>query len=202
MVVVVLACASNAPAQGLGPSVEPSSPEQGRAWKALQKEFAEVSQGEAQVRAEARRILRLLQKGDVDALVEECTMYDASAKDRKELTRKFLVENKADLMKRAKLADLDAIDFAAQLQFRSPEPEAGMPGEVAVPFGPQLAAPKPGGRHLYPERNELVLMWSGPYMPEANGPVHAKPQPGAKPGRWRFYQITKPYSLDRNVGRL
>lgn len=171
----------------------PHSPQQAKAWQALQKEFEDVARKqEKEIRAHARRILLALQQEKIEALVDECDLYDATAKDRRALTRQYLEEHKAELKAAAMTADLDAADFAKELQFRSPQPEAGMTGKVSIPFGPVAPAPKDKRRD--PPRHELELSWSGPLMPEANGAVHATPPSGSKPGRWRFSQVVTPYS--------
>ncbi len=159
----------------------PHSAAQANAWKQ-----------EKEVRAHARRILLALQNGDAESLADECVMYDATANDRRALSRKYLEENKSALQAAARTADVNAADFAKDLEFSAPNPAAGMPGRVTIPFGPEVAAP--ANKQLFPSRHELELSWSGPLMPEANGPVHATPPPGSKRGRWRFYQVVMPYS--------
>ena len=183
--------AHSSPRYGPPPTVE-----QARAQRVLQVEFNQVARARTEeIRAIAKTIIGALQKGDVEALVDDCAMYDAASKDRAELTRKFLVENKAQLMKMAKLADPSAADFAQSLQFTSPNPPTGMTGQVTIAFGPPGKAPKDPER--YPDRHQLELWWSGEVMPEANGPLH--PAPSAQPpkSRWRFYQLIAPYSLQR-----
>lgn len=177
------------PASGKG---EPESPQQARAWAALKKEWDHVQKTQqAEVRAHARRIIVALQKGDVEALIPEFAMYNATPEGRK-LARKYLEEHRAELQAAAKLVDPDAPDFAKELHFHAPEPEAGMTGQVTIPFGPE--APPPKDKRRSPPRHEIELWWSGPLMPDANGPVHATPPAGSKPGRWRFYALTLPYS--------
>lgn len=191
----LLACslALAAPAARAGDHGEPSSPAQARAWQALEREFEEqVEPREQDVRAYATKIIRALQAWDLELLVGECVMYSSNAKDRAGLTRKYLEAHKAELQAAAALADPNAPDFGKQLSWRRPEPGAGMQGRVSVPFGPP--APAPANKRLVPPRHELELWWSGPLMPEANGPVHATPPPGSKPGHWRFHQLVLPYS--------
>src|SRR5688572_7612373 len=85
----------------------PRSPQQAEAWKALDREFADVAKKqEKQVRAYARRILVALQEGDLEVLVDECVMYSANAKERRALTRKYFEEHAAELKAAALLADV------------------------------------------------------------------------------------------------
>lgn len=175
----------------------PASPEQARAWNALSREFEEqVKPREAEVRAYARQIVLALQTWQIDSLVEECVMYSANVKDRAGLTRRYLEEHKRELQDAVKQVDVNAPGFARELQFRLPEPSTGMQGQVSIPFGPKVPPPQSQTKdnERYPSRHELELWWSGPLMPNANGPVHATVPPGSKPGRWRFYQLVLPYS--------
>lgn len=179
------------PRYGPAPSVE-----QARAQRVLQAEFGQVAKARTEeIRAMAKAVIEALQKGDVEALVDDCAMYDASSKDRAALTRAFLVEHRAELMKMAKLADPSAPDFARDLAFTAPSPHTGMTGQVNIAFGPPGAAPK--DPEMYPARHELELWWSGEVMPEANGPLHATPSAQPPKSRWRFYQVIAPYSLKR-----
>jgi len=174
---------------------EPHSPLAARAQRVLQAEFVEIAQQRKdEIRALAKRTLLALQKGDIESLVDDCTMYDAKAKDRRELTRAYLREHRRELQAAAMAADVNAADFAQELQFSAPDPSRGMTGQVTIPYGKK--AKKPKNPELYPERHELELWWSGEVMPEANGPVHPAPVAGEKPAmRWRFYQVIKPYSM-------
>jgi hypothetical protein len=178
-----------------GPHIQPRSAAQGRAWKALDREFEErVKPSEKALRAYAKKILRALQAGNIDYLVEESVMY-SPGKDRVKLTREYFEQHKAELQAAAKLADAEAPDFAEHAEFESPEPEAGMPARAHIYFGPKVDPPPAAKRNAFPPRHRLDFYWSGPLMPEANGPVHETPPAGAKPGRWRFDQVTMPYSL-------
>jgi len=180
----------------LGGLEAPHSPEQARAQKALQAEFDEVARPQvAEIRAHARRILSLLRKGDIEPLVDECVMYGGNAKDRRELTRKYLLEHRDELQRMALLAELDTPDFAEALRFSSPAPERGMVGQVAIPFGP--TPPRPKDRRLAPDHHQLELWWSGQVMPEANGAVRVPPAGTKRSGRWRFYKLVAPYSQRR-----
>ena len=171
------------------------TPQQKRAAAALQKEFDDVAhKQEDVVRAHAKRIVLALQSGDVEALVDECTMYDVTAKDREQLTRKYLLEHKAEMQAAVKGIDVNAADFASELEFGSPEPEAGMTGYVIIPFGPEAPRPADAEARCYPTRHQIELSWSGPLMPDANGPALERAPKGSTPGRWRFYQLVTPYS--------
>jgi hypothetical protein len=175
----------------------PQTAAQARAERVLQLEFTQVAQArQAEIRALARRVLLALQKGDVDALAGDAVMYDATAPDRLELTRKALREQRGELQKAAKLADTSAPDFATDLLFHAPSPATGMVGQVSIPFGPKARAPKtPKTGGTFPARHEIELWWSGQVMPEANGPVHPAPSAGRKlVSRWRFYAVVMPYS--------
>jgi hypothetical protein len=177
----------------------PPSPKVARAWQALQKEFDKVARTrEKEVRKKALEVLLAIREWRVEALIEECTVY-GPGKDGRELTRKFFAEEKEAWQTAARFPDVDEPTFAQQLQFGSPEPEAGMPGRVNIPFGPKPVEKKKNAvlhsDPQYPERYELELWWSGPLMPEANGPVRATAPAGSKPGRWRLHRIVKPYSL-------
>lgn len=168
-----------------------------RARRALRAEYELVAtQREDEVRALAKQVIEALQRGDLEPLVADCTMYDAKAKDRAELTRKYFAEHKAAWQKAAKLVKTDAPDFARDLQFEGPSPERGMTAQVMVSFGPSVPRPKgEKARDLYPERHQLELWWSGEVMPDANGPVHASPTTPRPKSRWRFHQLVLPYSL-------
>jgi hypothetical protein len=176
----------------------PRTAAQARAQRVLQQEFVAVAQTrQVEIRALARRVILALQKGDVDALVDECVMYDGTAAERRALTRTFLHEQKPALQRAARLADANAADFATALSFRKPSPSTGMVGQVAIAFGPTVAAPKDAAREdLYPKRHEIELWWSGQVMPEANRPLRPAPGRADKPvSRWRFYRVVMPYSL-------
>lgn len=166
-----------------------------RAMRALQVEFEQVAKPrEDEIRAVARTMLEALAKGDLETVAADCTMYDAKATDRLELTRAFLKENKAKLQKAAKLAKTDAKDFGVALIFESPSPERGMTGQVRIAFGPKVPAPKGTPNDRFPDHHEIELWWSGEVMPEANGPVNASPTTPRPKSRWRFYQVITPWS--------
>lgn len=166
-----------------------------RGVRVLREEFEQVAKPrEDELRSLARSVLEALAKGELESVAADCTMYDAKAADRLELTRKFLQENKAALQKAAQLAKTDAGDFAQALSFKSPAPERGMTGQVRIAFGPKVPAPKGTPRDRFPERHELELWWSGEVMPEANGDVNAAPTNPRPKSRWRFYQVILPWS--------
>ena len=148
-----------------------------------------------EIRAKAKAVIAALQKGEVESLIDDCVMYDAAAPDRRELTRKDLLEHKAELTKMAKLADPNAADFAARPHFVPPSPERGMTGQLLIELGPPGRPPKDKDR--YPERHQLELWWSGEVMPEANGPLRSTPAAQPPASRWRFYALHAPYSLRR-----
>lgn len=165
-----------------------------RARRVLQEEFTAVAQKrEDELRALARKVIEAMAKGDLETLAADCTMYSSTAPDRLALTRKYLEGSRAKLQAAAKLVKVDAGDFAVDLQFESPEPEAGMTGQVLISFGPKAAPPK--DKDLYPERHQLEFWWSGEVMPDANGPRNASPTSPRPVSRWRFHQLITPFSL-------
>lgn len=174
-----------------------------RALRALRMEYEQVAtKREDELRALARLAIEAMQRGDLEPLAADCTMYDATAKDRAELTRKFFAEQKVAWQKAAKLAKVDAPDFARDLEFEGPSPETGMTAQVRISFGPKAERPKgEKGRDLSPERHQLELWWSGEVMPDANGRLNAAPTTPRPKSRWRFHQLVLPYSL-RPMHRL
>jgi hypothetical protein len=161
--------------RSLGGKAPPTTADEVRAYRVLEREFDEVAQARRQeIRELAIKLLGALQRGELEPLVDDCAMYNDSSKNRRELTRAYLTEHKAELVEAAKLADLSAADFATRLVFSSPSPETGMTGQVAIQFGPKVERPQNGGRS--PEQHQLELWWSGEVMPEANGPVHSAGQ--------------------------
>ncbi|MBL8912511.1 MAG: hypothetical protein JNM17_17595 [Archangium sp.] len=166
-----------------------------RAVRVVQEEFTQVAKPrEDEIRALAKTILEALAKGDLETVAADCTMYDATAKDRLELTRAYLKENKAKLQKAAKLFKPDASGFPITMFFEPPSPERGMTGQVRIAFGPKVPAPKGTPSDRFPETHQIELWWSGEVMPEANGPVNASPTSPRPKSRWRFYQVITPWS--------
>lgn len=184
------AAASWRPPRG-GADLEPKdSPSPGRAQRALQAEFELVAKArEDEVRALAKQVLGAARSGALAPLAEDCTMYDATAKDRLALTQKHFAEQAAAWKKAAALATGDF-----DLQFTPPRPETGMPGKAFVSFGPEAKAPKSGAR--FPPRHQVELWWSGQVMPEANGPLRAAPAATPPKSRWRFHDLVLPYSRE------
>ncbi|MBL8917754.1 MAG: hypothetical protein JNJ54_02755 [Myxococcaceae bacterium] len=174
-----------------------------RALRALRAEYELVAtKREDELRALAKLAIAAMQKGDLEPLVGDCTMYDATAKDRAELTRKFFAEQKLAWQKAATLAKVDAPDFARDFEFEGPSPETGMTAQVRISFGPKAQRPAgERGRDLFPERHQLELWWSGEVMPDANGRLNGAPTTPRPKSRWRFYQLVLPYSL-RPMHRL
>lgn len=174
--------------------IEPQTPQDARALRVLQEEFDQVARlQEGEIAAEVKRVLLALQRGELDSVAEGCVMYDAKAKDRRELTLQHLRENAAKLKKLA-----STFDPAAPLsfEFTPPHPETGMVGQVQIAFGKKVPRPKGKGKDTFPEQPTIELWWSGLVMPDANGDRFAKPQPGApQQGKWHFYQVIEPYSL-------
>lgn len=164
------AAASWRPPRG-GADLEPKdSPSPGRAQRALQAEFELVAKARKdEVLALAKQVLDAARRGALEPLVDDCTYYDASAKDRAALTRKRFAEQAAAWKRAAALATGELVD----VQFERPRPATGMPAKAYVSFGPSAKAPKPGAR--FPPRHQVELWWSGEVMPEANGPLHAAP---------------------------
>ncbi|MBE7451334.1 MAG: hypothetical protein HS111_21285 [Kofleriaceae bacterium] len=159
--------------------------------RVLREEWETVAMADRDaVIAEAQRVLRLVQAGKLDELAADCVHYGGP--DRVALCRKMLEDRRAELT--AAVRGIDPASLSArQLRFSAPEPEAGMTGQVVIPFGAPAPAPRDARR--YPPTWQLELWWSGQVMPEANGPVHARPQaPDAPPGRWRFFDVIAPYS--------
>lgn len=173
-----------------GVNVEPEdSPAPGRAQRALRAEYELVARvREDEVKALAKQVLDAARAGKLEPLVEDCTLYDATAKDRAELTRKHFAEHAAAWKKAAALAEAELAD----VRFEGPAPERGMPARAYVSFGPKAKAPKSGER--FPERHQVELWWSGEVMPEANGPLRAAPGAEAAKSRWRFHDLVLPYS--------
>jgi hypothetical protein len=176
----------------------PDSEAESRAQRVVQVEFQQVAQARtAEVKALAVKVLEGMKRGDLEAFVDDCSMYDAKAPSRRELTRTFFKEQRAAWMKAAKLADTAVATFAEELDFTRPSPPTGMTGKVTISFGPKgTGAPRPG---LYPERHQLELTWSGEVMPEANGALFAAPASPRLERRWRFYRLVMPYSRNGNV---
>lgn len=169
------------------------SAEDVRAVRVLFEEWEQVATADRDaVVAEARRVLALLQAGALDELARDCVHYSADAPDRVELCAAMLRERGAELAAAVRGIDPASLEPDA-LEFSSPEPEAGMTGQVVIPFG--TPAPAPSDPDLYPSTWQIELWWSGQVMPEANGPRHARPlAPDQPAGRWRFYDLVAPYS--------
>lgn len=160
-----------------------------------QREFVEVAQARrAEIIALARSVILAIQQGELDPLAEDCTMYDAKAKDRRELSRAYLREHKAAFRKAVAGIDPMAPDFGRDLEFVNPLPETGMVGQVLVPFGKPYPSKKRNDER-YPDRHQIELWWSGEIRPEANGVMFSAPGDRPRPKiRWRFYDLVLPYS--------
>lgn len=166
-----------------------------RGRRLVQEEFEAVAKPrEEEIQTLARKVLAALAKGDLETVAADCTMYDATATDRLELTRKYLQENKAALQKAAQLASTDGGVVVRGLSFESPAPERGMTGRVTLSFGPKAKVPPGTPSDRYPDVHQIELWWSGEVMPEANGPLHAAPTTPRPKSRWRFNQVVLPFS--------
>jgi hypothetical protein len=166
------------------------TPEMNRGHRALAAEFELVARERTdEVKALAKQVIDAALSGNLEPLVADCTMVDASAKDRADLTRKHFKAQAAEWKKAAKLA---GTDLGASVRFTQPNPATGMPAMAHLSFGPPATKPKDG--ELYPARHEIELWWSGEVMPEANGPVHVAPTSPAPASRWRFHELVLPYS--------
>lgn len=183
------AAASFRPPRGGANLEPPDSPAPGRAVRALRAEYELVASARRdEVKALAQRVLDAARAGKLESLVEDCTLYDASAKERLAYTRKHFAENAAAWKKAAAIGK-GALD---QVEFIPPSPETGMPARALVSFGPE--AKPPADDELHPSRHQIELWWSGEVMPEANGPLRARPVAPAPRSRWRFHELVLPYS--------
>ncbi len=189
----------------------PDSVAEARALRMLQREFHEVIKTNPQAAVQAaNRVVHALKAGDFKRLAEDCVFYGHTPEGAR-LCLDRLNSQKIEIQAAMSLIETDPpfsdhcgarvsgskVTVSACLpRFTAPVPSTGMVAQVNLSFGPKVKRPDNG--LAYPPRHQIELWWSGPVMPEANGPRYDKPGPG-RPilGAWRFYVLVFPYSRQR-----
>jgi len=174
--------------------IEVTSYDQMRAAALLQEEFERVVKKQADKAYEvAEHNMMELKRENYHAVAENCVMYSADSAERIALTVDYLKSQRTLISEVLAIFERENGQFPKSRSnekypwtkegeqsdsgiFWEPDPWAGMPAKALISIGT--------------EGHEIELWWSGPVMPNANGPRYATPQGIHEyAGRWSFYNI-------------
>lgn len=178
------------------------TPEEARARHALRLEHQRVVIHEMNAAREvAKGVAAALLEGDVAAVAADCVMY-GSTPEGVAASEARLREELPEIQRALGSMNAGAQNYGGSAGVSAAMPDHGMQASATVGFGPTVRAPEDDNPNdpLYPSEHQIILYWSGPVMPDNNGPRYSAPQADLpERGRWRFSRFVFPYSLRRGA---